>query len=246
MFNPDLAGTFKVFSLQHLIASSIVFLIVALVIINKEKLRDERYFNKFRIGFAVITLGQEVVLNIYRIAMGEWMISTSLPFQLCGLAVITSSVVLLTQNEKIFRNTFFIMMIGATMAILTPGIENALGFPHFRYFQFFTSHGMILVNFAFILFVMNFQKDFKYKLLLNNFVVVSGLAIVMLLINLAVDGNYMYLMGVPYEGTAFDLFGPHPWYLLNILLIGIPVLFHLFYLPFLIRNFRRKRKLITE
>jgi len=99
---------------------------------------------------------------------------------LCGLAVITSSVVLFTKSEKLFQNTFFIMMIGATLALITPGIEKNLGFPHFRFFQFFIGHGLIVINFAFILFVMGFQEKFHYRLLLNNFVTLAALAVVLL------------------------------------------------------------------
>lgn len=245
MFNENLKDTFFLFSEQHLLASGFVFLIVALIILNRSNLRNSKYFNHIRIGMAIFALSQELILNVYRVAMGEWSLSTSLPFQLCGLAVITSSLILITKSKKVFLNTFFIMMIGATMALLTPGIESSLGFPHFRFFQYFSAHGMIVINFSFVLFVMDYQKYVKYKTILNNFFTLAILAIIMLGINLLVDGNYMYLMHKPYGDTAFDLFGAHPWYLLNILLFGVPILFHVFYIPFFIRDYRRKRALLA-
>lgn len=245
MFNPDLEGTFEIFSTSHLIAALIVFGIITLIIYNSATIRESKYFNVLRISLGVAVLVQELILNIYRIAMGEWMISTSLPLQLCGLGVITSGVVMLTKSKKLFYNTFFIMMIGATLAIITPGIEKELGFPHFRFFQFFVSHGLILINFSFILFVFDYQKDFKYRLVLNNFVTLVFLAAFMFLVNLITGGNYMYLMAKPPGDTAFDLFGEHPWYLVNIFIFGIPFFFHLFYLPFFIRDFRRKRRALA-
>lgn len=240
MFNPDLADTFTLFGTSHLVASSIVFVIIAIIIYRKDAIRESKYFNHMRVSLAILTLGQEVALNIYRLFMGEWSISTSLPLQLCGLAVITSSVVLLTQSKKIFINTFFMMMIGATLALITPGIENNLGFPHFRFFQFFISHGLIVINFAFILFVMEFQQDVKYRHLLNNFVSLLAIAAFALIIDVLVDGNYLYLMRKPDGDTAFDLFGEHPWYIINIFFFGIPIFFHTFYIPFFIRDLRRK------
>lgn len=245
MFNENLKDTFEFLSMQHIIASSIVFLFVLLIMVNRKRLRESKYFNHFRIGFAVFTLFQEIVLNIYRVSIGEWEIGTGLPLHLCGLAVLTSSIVLLTNSKKLFLNTFFIMLIGATMALLTPGIEDNLGFPHFRFFQFFTAHGMIVINFTFLLFVMEYHKDVRYKTIYKNLLTLIGLAIVLYLVNLLIDGNYMYLMEKPDGDTAFNLFGEHPWYLLNILLFGVPILFHVFYIPFLIRDFVQKKALLV-
>ena len=242
MFNTNLAEQFQVFGMTHFITILIVLFFVVLVYLFREKLKERKYFNFFRYLFVVITIGQELSLNIYRMIMGEWMISTSLPLQLCGLAMIITSIILITQSEKMFQNTFFVMMIGAFLAVATPAIENNFGFPHYRFIQFFVGHGMILVNFTFMLFVMEFQVNIKYRHVLNNIITLLGLAVFNLLVNVITGGNYMYLMGKPGENTAFDLFGEHPWYILNILLFGIPVFFHIFYLPFLVRNFRRKRQ----
>lgn len=245
MFDPSLENTFVTFGLSHLIAVMVIFTIIALIIINKDKIQSSRYSKWFPYILAGLTLGQEVSLNIYRIAVGQWELSTSLPLQLCGLGVLTTSLILLTKNEKIVQNVFFIMMIGATMALITPGIEYRLGFPHYRYFQFFTSHGLIVINFTYILFVFNFQKNIRYRHLLQNFIMLLIIAVILLGINLLVDGNYMYLLAKPGEGTAFDLFGEWPWYIVNIFFFGIPVFFHTFYLPFFIRDYRRRKRALV-
>ncbi len=246
MFNPDLENTFVMYSVSHLVTIFLAFFAVFLIIYFKEALKETKRFNFFRYLFVFLTIGQELSLNIYRVIVGEWTIAESLPFHLCGLAMIITSYVLITQNRKAFTNTFFILMIGAALAILTPAVENNLGFPHYRFFQFFFGHGMILVNFTFALFVMDFYKEIKYRHLLNNVYTVVILASFNLLVNLITGGNYMYLMGKPGEGTAFDLFGEHPWYLINIFIFGIPIFFHILYIPFFIRNiYNKKRELQT-
>lgn len=246
MFNTDLADQFQVFSTTHFVTIGIVFIFVILVYVFREKLKEQKRYNFFRYLFVAITLGQELSLNIYRIVQGEWVISTSLPLQLCGLAMIITSIILITESEKIFQSTFFVMMIGAVLAVVTPAVEKNFGFPHYRFIQFFVGHGMILVNFTFMLFVMGFQANIKYKHVLYNIATLLGLAAFNLVVNLITGGNYMYLMGKPGENTAFDLFGEHPWYILNIFLFGIPIFFHLFYSPFLIRNIIRKRRLANS
>ncbi|QMS84558.1 TIGR02206 family membrane protein [Xianfuyuplasma coldseepsis] len=156
-----------------------------------------------------------------------------------------TSYLLITKNEKLFQNIFFVMLIGATMALITPGIEDRLGFPHYRYFQFFISHGLIVINFTVLLFVYNWQKNIRYRMLLHNFASLLVIALVLLVINIITGGNYMYLMAKPGEGTAFDLFGVWPWYLVNIFFFGIPVFFHLFYLPFFVRDYRRHKRALV-
>jgi len=245
MFNPNLENTFVSFGLSHMIAVMVVFSIIALIIVNRVKLRESNYFNIMRFTLATLIILQEISLSMYRISVGQWELGTSLPFHLCGLGVLSSAYILVTKNEKLFQNIFFIMLIGAVMALLTPSIEYNLGFPHYRYFQFFVSHGLIAINFTFILFVFNFQEHIRYKHLLNNFVALIVIAAIMLGVNLLTNGNYLYLMGKPGEGTALDIFGQWPWYVFNILIFGIPIFFHIFYVPFFIRDYRRKKRVLA-
>jgi hypothetical integral membrane protein (TIGR02206 family) len=244
MFNPALEETFVTFGWSHLAAVSVVVTILALIILHHERLRAWKHWDLIRYGLVILTLGQEVSLNVYRIVMDEWQFATSLPLELCGLGVLSSAFLLLRPNERLFQRIVFVMMIGATMALLTPSIDHGLGIPHYRYFQFFTSHGLIVINYTVLLFVYDFHRSIRYRHLLQNIVTLIVLATVMLGINLLVDGNYMYLLAKP-EGTAFDLFGEWPWYLLNIFLFGIPVMFHVFYLPFFVRDLRQRRRALA-
>ncbi|QMS84559.1 hypothetical protein [Candidatus Xianfuyuplasma coldseepsis] len=79
MFDPALKETFVTFGVSHFIAVAIIFTIVGLIVYNKDRLRESRYLNVIRYTLVILTLGQEVSLNIYRIVMGEWVIATSLP-----------------------------------------------------------------------------------------------------------------------------------------------------------------------
>jgi len=245
MFNPDLENTFVSFGPSHVYAVVVVFSIIALLIVNQQRIRNSKYVDVLRYTLATLIILQEISLNVYRAVIGEWSIATSLPLHLCGLGVLSTAIILITKSEKLFQSVFFIMLIGAVMALLTPAIDYNLGFPHYRYFQFFTSHGLIAINFTFILFIFNYQKNIRYRHVLYNFVSLMVIAVVILGIDLLVDGNYMYLMGKPGEGTALDIFGAWPWYILNIFLFGLPVFFHVFYLPFFIRDFRRKRRVLA-
>lgn len=246
MFNPALENQFVFFGTAHVMAIIAVGLIVWMVIRYQNILKSERYYNKVRYGLAGFIILQEITLNVVRIIFGEWTLAQSLPIHLCGLAVVSTAYVLISSNKKYFYNTFFIMMIGAALAVLTPAVDRNAGFPHFKFIQFFISHGFIVINITFILFVMDFKNDMRYRYLLNNFYALIIFSAFAFVVNLAVGGNYMFLMRKPDADTAMDLFGPHPWYILNILIFGVPVFFHLFYLPFFIRDLRIKKRRLLE
>lgn len=241
MFNETLQHTFEIFTWMHFAPVLIIFTICALIIKYQQKLREKRYFNFLRYGLAVLILLQEVSLQIYRLSMGIWDVSISLPLQLCSVGVIMTAILLITKNEKLFQRFIFILFIGASLALITPGITSGYGFPHYRYFQFFVSHGLIVINLTVLLFVFEYQKNIVYKHLLYNFITLLGLVIVVLIVNVLTGGNYMYIMEKPAPGTLFDQLAPHPYYILQIFFFGIPIFFHLFYLPFFIRNKRFKR-----
>lgn len=241
MLNDRYFDTFDMFTWEHYTPVLLTLIVVFGIFYFRRSLIKSPY--KYRIGVALagITLGLEVLVNMWRIYAGAWSVSTSLPLHLCGLAVLTSSYVLIKRNQGVFNATFFIMLIGATLALVTPGIQGNWGFPHFRYFQFFAVHGMLVVNFAYLLFVYEYHKDFTYRYVWINALTLLMLAVILFPVNLLLDGNYLFLMAKPGPNTAFDLFGVWPWYLINIAWAGVPIFFHLFYLPFFLRNLRVKK-----
>ncbi|MEC9485434.1 MAG: TIGR02206 family membrane protein [Candidatus Izemoplasma sp.] len=238
MFNEIYAQTFQLFSIMHIIPVGIIFIIITLIYIKRDWLRDSNKETILRYSLAALIVLQEITLQVYRLVFNTWELSTSLPLQLCAIGVMMTAVILITKSKTLFLKTVFILFIGASLALITPGIENNYGFPHFRYYQFFVSHGLIVINLSVILFVFNFQKDIRYKHLLDNFVSLMLIAIILYIINIITGGNYMYLMEKPAPGTLFDAFGPYPIYIVQILCFGIPFFFHLFYIPFFIRDFR--------
>ncbi len=232
MFDDALAGQFHVFGFQHLLALLIITVIVVAIILFRKRLRTPFVYRFFRKFLALAIINQEILLNVYRFNEHELSLAESLPFHLCGLAVILTAYVLLTENRTVFLNTFFILMVSALLALVTPAVNRNYGFPHYRYFQFFISHGLIVINLTFMLFVSRYYRAIRYRHIFKNVLVLIAIAPIVFVINTMSGGNYMYLMGKPGSNTLFDYLGPHPWYLVLILAFAIPSLFHIFYLPF--------------
>lgn len=242
MFDDALAGQFDLFGYQHLFALLIIGMIVVLIVLFRRKLRTPSVYRFSRRFLALMIINQEILLNVYRFNEHELSFAESLPFHLCGLAVILTAYMLLTENKNLFLNTFFILMLSAILALITPAINRNYGFPHYRYFQFFISHGLIVINLSFLLFVSKYDRSIRYHHLFTNVLVLTAIVPIVFVINALSGGNYMYLMSKPGSNTLFDYLGPHPWYLVVILALAIPFLFHLIYLPFYFRHKRLLRR----
>ena len=102
MFNPDLENTFVSFGPSHVYAVVVVFSIIALLIVNQQRIRNSKYVDVLRYTLATLIILQEISLNVYRAVIGEWSIATSLPLHLCGLGVLSTAIILITKSEKLF------------------------------------------------------------------------------------------------------------------------------------------------
>jgi hypothetical integral membrane protein (TIGR02206 family) len=66
-----------------------------------------------------------------------------LPLQICSLMVWVSGIMLVTRSFKIYEFAYFLGIGGGLQALATPDL-GIYGFPHFRFFQTFLSHGLIV------------------------------------------------------------------------------------------------------
>ncbi|MBN2282055.1 MAG: TIGR02206 family membrane protein [Candidatus Marinimicrobia bacterium] len=223
---------FQIFSTYHLygllaVLFFAIFLIMALKKLNSAKTNEfVRYF------LAAALLLQEVSLNLWRIWYGKWEVSTSLPLHLCGLGIILSSIMLVKKDYKLYEFLYFWGTAGATQALLQPDISN-FGFPHYRFFQFFVSHGLLFASIIFATFVFNFRP--KFKSIYKAFVITNIFAFFIGLFNFAVGSNYMFIAHKPDTPSILDFMGPWPLYILPLEFIAL-FLFTLVYIPFLVHD----------
>ncbi|WP_066049187.1 YwaF family protein [Robertmurraya korlensis] len=167
----------------------------------------------------------------------QWDLSFTLPLQLCSISLLLSLLLLLTKNEFIFQLVYYLGLSGAVQALLTP--ELFVGFPHFRFFQFFVTHMMIIWVAVYFLFVKSYRPTFKG--LWQAFFCLNGIALFVFFINHWVDGNYMFLAGKPVNPTLLDYLGPYPYYILS--LEGIALfLFTMLFLPFKVKKPKEVRQ----
>jgi hypothetical integral membrane protein (TIGR02206 family) len=145
---------------------------------------------------------------------------------------------LVNDSYSIFEVTYFWGLAGATQALLTPDIAD-YGFPHYRFLQFFISHGAIVTANIYMTFVRGYRPTWKsYR---KAIVVTLAYTVVIGGFNLLVGGNYLFICHKPPTASLLDIMGPWPWYLIPLTFVAIAI-FTLFYSPYTIKDWLAKRK----
>ncbi|AOP35464.1 hypothetical protein A0128_17445 [Leptospira tipperaryensis] len=182
-------------------------------------------------ALAWILILNYIVYVMYRIDSGHWEIRYDLPMEFCNWAMIVTSIALLTHNRTFAELSYFWVMSGSINGVITPDLQ--VTFPHIYFFIFFIAHSGLVIASLYIVFGLRLEprpwavlRTFLY----SQIFFASAFAIDYLL-----DGNYGYMMAKPSAGSALDLLGEWPYYLIQMQMIGLGFFFVL-YMPFYFKN----------
>jgi len=228
---------FVLFSKQHIFTLLIILLLLICLfyfrnLINNKK-KVDIFIRTLLIG-SMLTV--EFLLYGWLIKTKQWDWGDSLPLQLCGISMYLCCYTLITKNYKVYEIIYFWGLAGAIQAVLTPDIKYS--FPHFKYIQFFTTHGGIIISICYMTFIFGYTPTLRS--LLKSFLYLILLAIPIYLLDYVIKGNYLFLGVKPAGANLLDFFGPWPYYLIVLGLILFPY-FLILYLT--IHLFNKKLKI---
>ena len=229
---------FKIFSGSHFITILIIALINVLLITWVKRAKSEILEKRIRYTLAAILLLQELSLNIWRISWGQWRMGSSLPLHLCGVAVILSAIMLINKNFKLYEIVYFWGLGGAIQAIMQPDI-GIYGFPHYRYYQFFVSHGSIVTASIFATFIFGYRP--KFKSVFKIFLYTNLYMIFIAGFNYLTDGNYLFICHKPETASLIDFFGPWPWYIIPLEIVAL-LSYLIYYAPFGVKDLMQRKQ----
>lgn len=189
-----------------------------------------------RIVLALILFLNEVAWHYWNYSNGLWTVQTMLPLHMCSLLVWAGAWMLVTKNQRIYEFMYFMGIAGALQALATPDL-GIYGFPHFRFFQTFISHGLIITSAIYMTVVEGFRPT--WKSIGRVFVWVNLYALVIFFVNVYLGSNYLMINHKPELPSLLDLLPPWPIYILYMELIGIISILVL-YLPFAIKDWRMR------
>ena len=185
---------------------------------------------------ALILLVNEVAWHYWNYVYGKWTVQTMLPLHLCSLLVWTGVFMLLTKNYRVYEFMYFMGIGGAIQALATPGI-GIYNFPHFVFFQYFLSHGLIVTSAIYMTFVEKLRPTGRS--LLRVAVWMNVYVVIIFFVNIFLGSNYLMINEKPATPSLLDLLPDWPVYILYMELIGIITMF-LLYLPFAAKDLRTR------
>jgi hypothetical integral membrane protein (TIGR02206 family) len=227
LFSAEYQGPpFELFGTMHLGA------LIALAALNLLLLRvrgtSDRAKGSIRWLLALALLGNEAAWHFWNYVHGRWILQTLLPLHLCSLLVWTGAYMLITKNYRVYEFMYFMGIGGAIHALVTPGL-GIYGFPHFVFFQYFLSHGLIITSAIFMTAVEGLRPT--WKSMLRVFVWMNIYAAIVYSLNTRLGSNYLMINYKPDTPSLLDLLPEWPVYILYMEIIGIVTMI-LLYLPF--------------
>jgi len=211
---------FEPLTAQHYLGIAMAAAIVVLLVAFRAKLQSPRANRAARWGLVVLLVASELSLQIWYGLTDNWGVY-SLPFQLCSLMIWVSAFALLTGGRRLYEITFFLGILGAMQALLTPNLD--VGFPQFRYFHFFIAHGAIIGASVFLTATEGYRPTVASAFRALGWLHV--LAIPAAVTNAIAGTNFMFLARKPNTASLLDLLAPWPWYLLQLELVALALCF---------------------
>jgi hypothetical integral membrane protein (TIGR02206 family) len=231
-FARDYTGApFELFGPAHLAFLAFLLVIYVFLYILRDRFSD-RQKNFFRWFLAVWMVLNELAFHAWNIYYGLWSIQWHLPLHICAIMVFASAYMLVTRNATIYEFSYFLGIGAAIQALLTPD-AGIYGFPHFRFFQTLTAHGLIIVCALYMTWVEKFRPH--PKSLVRVFVGMNIYMAVIFVFNRLIGSNYLFIAHKPETASLIDVLGPWPWYILSLEGIGIALCL-LLYLPFFLKD----------
>lgn len=227
---------FVIFGVPHLVALSIIAVIVFVLIrVGPRMTADQRKW--FRYGVGTLLVVNEGSWHLWNWATGQWTLQTMLPLHLCSILVFSTAYMLFSRNYFIFEFSYFLGIGAAIQAILTPDL-GIYGYPHFRFFQTFISHGLIFISPFYMIFVEGYRPF--WRSMLRTIVWLNVYMVPVTILNLLIGSNYLFTAHKPPTASLLDALGPWPWYILSVEVIGL-ITFLVLYLPWIWKDFQEQR-----
>jgi len=226
-------GAFGLFGFSHWAGLALIACACVLVGLTGHKLSPSGRRN-FRLLLVVLIYLCEGSWHVWKLSSGDWTPQVMLPLWLCSITSWTMPLLLIARSQRYYEWAYFMGIIGASQALLTPDLT-IYGFPHFRFIEYFTLHGLLILAVVYMTVVEGFRPTWRSLprviLAANLYWVFCGL------VNPVLGSNYLYTVGKLPTPSMLDLLGPWPWYLGAMEGLGL-VFCLLLYLPFAIQDGR--------
>ncbi|WP_461153900.1 YwaF family protein [Saccharopolyspora tripterygii] len=168
--------------------------------------------------FALVVLGFNVPLLVFRLMPGEWDVAESLPLHLCDLAWVVAAWALWTRRARPHALLYFWGLTLTPQAIITPALD-APDFPDVNFIEFWGQHLLVIWAAAFLTWGIGMRPGWRGYW--NSVAVTVSWGLAMLVFNELAGTNYGFVSSKPENPSLLDLMGGWPTYLAVELVVGM-------------------------
>ena len=176
-------NAFALFGPAHLLGLLLIVAAVALVPVIVRRIASASQQRALAKILATVMLLQEFGKIYLRVAILDLPLAESLPFHLCGAALILTAILLWRQSYRVYEVAYFWAMGGSIPALLTPDLP--VDFPHPAFIAFFLGHGLVLLGIMYATVVFQFRPQLRSVGLAIGTTV--GYALIMIPVNLTLE-----------------------------------------------------------
>ncbi|KHE72083.1 TIGR02206 family membrane protein [Halobacillus sp. BBL2006] len=217
-FTPGSDYPFYSFGTSHIIVLVIFFIIlIAIPLFSSRLNKYKRTFQTVRFSLLILLIWSEVSYQTWTAVNGLWNFADHMPLHLCGIASLLGMVSLITYKPKLIKINFFIGIIPALIALITPDLP--YDYHHYRFWKFFLHHMAIPWTSLFL--VVTARVEITWKDMIETYAYLVGYAVIIGLINFWTGANYLYLDHPPGAGTLLGVIGDGIAYILNLSLLAL-------------------------
>src|SRR5258708_33540155 len=190
---------FQLFGIAHISALAVLCALSIFLVRFREASASTK--QTIRWTLALILWTSEISWHIWNVYWGYWSIEFMLPLNVCSVLIWLSGFMLTFKNYRIYEFTYFLGSAACANYLLTPDL-GVYGFPHFRFFQTFISHGLVITAAVYMTVVEGFRPTWKsfWKVVLGTNVYM----IFIYLLNILLGSNYLLLNAKPSSPSIME------------------------------------------
>jgi hypothetical integral membrane protein (TIGR02206 family) len=211
---------------EHLIPLLVIAAGIALVLVVARRRRGPFVEQGARV-IAVAVVLAEFAWWILAIAQDRWSFQYNLPLHLCEVGCFVLAAALWWRKQFAFEVAYFWGLGGTLPGLFTPSIPGR--FPDAVYFQYYAEHGLVVLGALYLVLALGMRP--ARGAVMRVFTATVVYAVAVWFVDLATNGNYLFLRYLPPTKTALDYMGPWPWYLVTGTVLAIVVM-NALYMPF--------------
>ena len=211
---------------EHLIPLFVIAAGIALVLVVARWRRGPLVELGARV-IAVAVVLAEFAWWILAIAQDRWSFQYNLPLHLCEVGCFVLAAALWWRMQFAFEVAYFWGLGGTLPGLFTPSIPGH--FPDAVYFQYYAEHGLVVLGALYLVLALGMRP--AKGAVMRVFTATAIYAVGVWFVDLATNGNYLFLRYLPPTRTALDYMGPWPWYLITVTVLAIVVM-NALYMPF--------------